>query len=124
MGDMSQTGDLARRLGELLAEHKGLDVTVLDLRAIGAFTDFFVIATVSSGAHLEGLKRHIREFCAAEGLGIRGGSKRLAPGDEWNLLDLGPIIIHLMSQKMRKFYELERLWSSAEIVYPGVNTQV
>ncbi|MCL2181480.1 MAG: RsfS/YbeB/iojap family protein, partial [Treponema sp.] len=34
------------------------------------------------------------------------------PGDEWRLIDLGSIIIHLMTQSLREFYELERLWKT------------
>ncbi|MDR2952823.1 MAG: RsfS/YbeB/iojap family protein, partial [Treponema sp.] len=48
----------AAALGELLREHKGGDVSVLDLRGMNSWTDFFIIATVSSNAHMEGLERH------------------------------------------------------------------
>jgi ribosome-associated protein len=37
-----------------------------------------------------------------------------ADGLEWDLTDMGSIVVHLMSQQARDFYELERLWSSAE----------
>jgi ribosome-associated protein len=37
--------------------------------------------------------------------------------DEWRLIDLGAIVIHLMTEKARSFYELERLWGAADVVY-------
>ena len=37
--------------------------------------------------------------------------------EEWRLLDLGEIVIHLMTEKLRQFFELERLWSAATIIY-------
>jgi ribosome-associated protein len=114
--DMSQvTADRAaitEALGELLREHKGGDVRVLDLRMMNAWTDFFVIATVSSSAHKDGLERHIMEFCHEKEIEILGKSRKPQTGDdEWRLIDLGWMVIHLMSRSTRDFYELERLWA-------------
>jgi ribosome-associated protein len=44
--------------------------------------------------------------------------RKTSPDDGWNLTDLGNIVIHLMSERSRSFYELERLWSSAAIIHP------
>jgi ribosome-associated protein len=102
----------AKTLCVLLDEHKGQDATVLDLRQICGWTDFFVIATVTSAAHMDGLERHIKEFCRDNDIVILGKSRKNNTGDdEWSLIDLGSIIIHLMSKACREFYELERLWS-------------
>jgi ribosome-associated protein len=99
----------AAALGALLSEHKAQDISVLDLRGINNWTDFFIIATVTSRTHMEGLERHIKEFCCEENINILGKSRKNAE-DEWRLIDLGFSIIHLMSQPARDFYELERLW--------------
>jgi ribosome-associated protein len=110
----------ALALGTLLREHKGADVVVLDLREMNVWTDFFVIATVSSTAHLQGLERHIKEFCREQGLEIlRRSRKPDAADDEWCLIDLGPTIVHLMSVRARAFYELERLYSPAAAPRPA-----
>ena len=111
-------------LATLLREHKGDNVAVLDLRKMGAWTDFFVIATATSNAHLDGLERHIKEFCNERGIEILRRSRkpsalyrtRASPGtlnqeDEWRIIDLGSAVIHLMSRKAREFYDLERLYS-------------
>jgi len=111
-------------LGNLLREHKGDDVLVLDLREMGAWTDFFVIATATSNAHLDGLERHIKEFCKERGIEILRRSRKpnvshralVSVGtqeDEWRIIDLGSTVIHLMSRKAREFYDLERLYSMA-----------
>ena len=105
-------------LGNLLRDHRGMDALVMDLRAMGTWTDFFVIATASSDAHLDGLERHVRDFCHDRGMDILRRSHRPKgmigsdTTDEWRIIDLGPIVIHLMSAKARAFYDLERLYSS------------
>jgi len=97
-------------IGELLREHNGQDVSVIDLRGINNWTDFFIIATCTSKAHMDGLDRHIREFCYEKKIDILGRSRKNTD-DEWRLIDLGWIIIHLMTGRVREFYELERLWA-------------
>jgi ribosome-associated protein len=112
MEDTSQASDLARKLGGLLEAHNAQDVAVLDLRGMNVWTDFFVIATATSNTHLDGLERHIKDHCRERDIEILRRS-RIPPAedDEWRLIDLGSVVIHLMSARARNFYELERLWS-------------
>ena len=105
--------ETARAIAGLLGDHKGADVLALDLRQMGAWTDFFVIATASSDAHMDGLERHIKEFCAERGIEILRRSRRPDGEDEWRIIDLGPAVIHLFSRRAREFYDLERLYSMA-----------
>jgi len=97
-------------ISSLLQEHNGQDVTVLDLRGINNWTDFFIIATATSKTHIDGLEKHIKEFCHEKKIDILGSSRKDAD-DEWRLIDLGLIIIHLMTSNVREFYELEKLWT-------------
>jgi ribosome-associated protein len=103
----------AAALGELLREHNGQNVTVLDVRSINNWTDFFIIVTVTSKTHMDGLDRHVKEFCREKDMEILGSSRR-STDDEWRLIDLGPIIVHLMTSSVRDFYNLERLWHPVE----------
>jgi ribosome-associated protein len=107
----------AVELGELLSSSRGGDVVVLDMRNLNFWTDFFVIATATSNVHLSGMERHVKEYAQERGLDILRRSRKTETEDEWRLLDLGGIVIHLMNAKTRTFYELERLWSAASIVY-------
>jgi len=119
MADTSfdKLAERAMATAKLLHEHKGIDSVVLDLRALNAWTDFYVITTVSSVTHLQGLLRHIREFADQEGIQILRRQKKMGEGDEWNLADLGGIVVHLMSKKARDFYELERLWHEGVVLW-------
>ena len=108
---------LALDLGSLLDDHNGGEVVVMDMRSLNFWTDFFIIATVTSDTHLSGLERHIKEFLRDKGTDILRRSKKPEKDDEWRLLDLGAIVIHLMTAKARSFFELERLWSAAPLIY-------
>ncbi|MDR2072762.1 MAG: ribosome silencing factor [Spirochaetaceae bacterium] len=107
-----------RELCRMLEDHKGGDVTALDLRKLHIWTDFFIIATVSSGTHLQGLLRHTKEFALAKGFSVFRGHGKGGAGEEWTLIDMGTAVIHLMTAQVREFYELEKLWLPAERVYP------
>jgi ribosome-associated protein len=107
----------AVELGKLLSAANGGDVVVMDMRNLNFWTDFFVIATVTSSVHLSGMERHVKEYARERDLDILHRSRRPETEDEWCLLDMGGIVVHLMTAKTRAFYELERLWSAASIVY-------
>ena len=120
MEDMLPETDAAalpQALAGLLQDHKGADAVVLDLRTLNAWTDFFVIATASSNTHLDGLERHVKDFCTEQGVDILRRSRRPSVSgvqvqeDEWRIIDLGTTVIHLMSSRARAFYDLERLYS-------------
>ena len=119
MPSIPKTPDLedVRAICKLLEDHKGGDVTALDLRELHLWTDFFVIATVTSSTQLQGLLRHITEFADTEGLLIQRRTGREESGG-WSLVDMGTAVIHLMTAPSREFYELEGLWSSAVKIYP------
>jgi ribosome-associated protein len=110
----------AVELGKLLSASLGGEVVVLDMRNLNFWTDFFVIATVTSNARLSGMERHVKEYARERGLDILHRSRRPEMPeieDEWCLLDMGGIVVHLMTAKTRAFYELERLWSAAPVIY-------
>jgi ribosome-associated protein len=123
MEDMSQEDNKqAAALGSLLQEHNGQNVCVLDLRGINNWTDFFIIATATSKTHIDGLEKHVKEFCYEKKIEIFGSSRRDSD-DEWRLLDLGTMIIHLMTSGVREFYELEKLWGTIPAFQNGTRIE-
>jgi ribosome-associated protein len=118
MDDTLLTDDRGNALdiGKMIREHKGGEVVVLDLRKLNSWTDFFVIATITSHTHMQGLQRNIKEFARERNLDILRGHHKQSAREEWSLIDMGNIVIHLMMAKARSFYELERLWSAADVL--------
>lgn len=112
---MATSHDAALALAGRLAEHRAGDALILDLSRQAGWTDWFVIATGTSVTHLRGLARQVQDFAAERSLPARGGS-RIDDEEEWVLVDLGDIVVHLMSARARAFYELEKLWFQAEAI--------
>lgn len=103
----------ALQLGKTLKEYKGLDVVVLDLTAKNTWTDYFIITTCTSAAHSDGLERHILEEAEKLELDKRKRTRKNDDGEDWKLIDLNEIVIHIMSDVARKFYDLEKLMFDA-----------
>jgi len=115
----AHTREAAVQLGKLLADYKGLDVKVLDVSGSNTWADYFIIATVSSAVHSHGLQKHVQEVIKGLGLELRPTKRKLPDGDDWVLIDLGDVIVHLMSATARSFYDLERLWFGAPDLLSG-----
>ena len=108
--------DLAEKTARFIAEHKGQDTVVLSIREQSSFTDFFVITTVTSDAHMRGLYRNMLDFLVREKTGLRP-RKKIAGDEGWLILDCGTVVIHLMTHEKRVFYDLERLWFEGEVIF-------
>lgn len=99
----------ANKIKEFIVDHKGIETTILDVSDQCSWTDCFIITTVSSLGHLRGLAREIWDVINS--LNLEVNNRHKAVGDDgWELIDCGNIVIHLMSQEMRDFYSLEKLW--------------
>ncbi len=106
---MPNSKDRALELARILAEHKGGDCVVLDVSQTSGWTDYFVIASATSSAHLRGLLRYVDEYVSKNAL-PRLNTPKVADDEEWVLFDLGDIVVHLMTAQARSFYELEKVW--------------
>ncbi|MGN0731287.1 MAG: ribosome silencing factor [Treponema sp.] len=111
---MKTTQDKALEIAQLLEDGKGDDVVVLDISELNSWTDFFVITTINSSAHWQGLYRQVKDYIKDNDLEIHLTNKKSPDGDDWNLIDLGNIVVHLMSKQARVFYDLEKLWHNGK----------
>jgi iojap-like ribosome-associated protein len=73
---------------------------------------YFVIATSTSAAHMRGLERHLEEFFANAEISLLN-KPEVTDDQSWLLLDGGNVIIHIMTNEARAFYDLESLWFNA-----------
>ena len=92
-------------------DRKGNEVVVLDLRGLCDATDFFVIASGTSSAHVRGLADGVMEAMDQRGQAAHH-VEGLTTG-HWILLDFVDVVVHLFHPETRAFYQLERLWQDA-----------
>lgn len=104
----------ARHAATLCLDLKARDVVLLDLANVSNATDFFVIASGSSDTHVRAIAEHVREALAK--CGVRTHHVEGAQQGRWVLLDYVDFVVHVFHPVLREFYQLERLWSDAELI--------
>ena len=91
---------------------KAHDVTILDLRGITSFADYFIICTGSNARQNQAISDEIHLKLKELGelpLSLEGYNNA-----EWILMDYGDFLIHIFLPATRDYYELERLWRHAK----------
>jgi ribosome-associated protein len=92
-------------------DHKAVDLSILSLKNVCAFTDFFIICSGTSTRHTQAISDAIVEKLKISGLSpthVEGYSQA-----EWILLDYLNFVVHIFTDRARHFYDLERLWKTA-----------
>src|SRR5438309_10704454 len=107
-GNISKLDERIRWALEAAAEKKALDLTVLDLRGIASFTDYFVIATGTNKRQVQAISDEVVEQLKRSG--TRAARVEGYQTAEWILIDYGDFVVHVFDEKARRFYDLERLW--------------
>lgn len=98
-------------MARILADGKAEDVTILDVRSVSTITDYFIVGTATSPAHLKALAKRLEDGLASAALKpVQTESRGSAT---WTAIDYGTAIVHLMLPEARRFYNLERLWGDA-----------
>ena len=113
---MKTTEEKAKALARLMEDGKGKDVALIDVSELNSWTDYFVIVTVTSSAHKEGLYKQACDYAKENGLELYRTCRKQSDGDDWQLSDFGDIVVHLMSSEAREFYDLEKLWHAGRRV--------
>lgn len=92
-----------------LEDIKGQDLACLDIRRLTDLADYMVLASGATGRQVKALADNVLAQSKASGLEVLGVEG--LDDQEWVLIDLADVIVHVMQPKARDFYELERLWS-------------
>ena len=97
---------------DVINELKGEEVETLNVLEQSVDMEAIIVATGRSIQHVRGIANNIKIEAKRLNmlvLGIEGSES-----SEWVLIDLGEVIVHVMTEKTRAFYKLEKLWSVEE----------
>ncbi|RMH59118.1 MAG: ribosome silencing factor [Candidatus Hydrogenedentota bacterium] len=95
----------------LLRDRKAEEIQVYDVAKRLPIADFFVVATGTSGRHLEALAAEVRDWARSSERRKRHGSGETG----WILFDLGNIVLHLFTAEIRRYYRLDAFWRDCEV---------
>src|SRR5581483_8859146 len=90
-----------RLVVEALVDRKAVDPVILDLRGLTAATDFFVIVSGTSDAHVRGMAEHLIEALGPDG--VRPHHIEGLPQGRWVLLDYVDFVVHVFHPELRDF---------------------
>ena len=93
-----------------LESNKAEDVVAINLIGKASFADHMVIATGTSQRHVASMAVHLKEKMKTTGLRevlLEGTAQ-----NDWVLIDGGDVIVHLFTHEIRKFYAIEKIWST------------
>ena len=91
-----------------LDELKAVNPVTINVKKLSSFTDYMMIASGTSSRHIQSIGEKVLEDLKSKKikpLGVEGQGS-----EEWLLIDLGDVVLHLMSTNARTFYDLECLW--------------
>ncbi|HVP52130.1 MAG TPA: ribosome silencing factor [Terriglobales bacterium] len=116
-----KSSELRKRVAEAInaaQAKKAQDLIVLEMdRESPSFTDYFVIASGSNPRQIQAISDEIEQ--RLERVGLHPVSVEGYNLAEWVLLDYVDFVVHVFSEKARKYYDLERLWKSASRLEPS-----
>jgi ribosome-associated protein len=99
-------------------DKKAEEISILEMeKGSGAFTDYFVLCSGTNPRQVQAIADEVELRLKATGVppahveGYKQG--------EWILVDYLDFVVHVFSEKARKFYDLERLWKTAKRLEPS-----
>lgn len=99
-------------------DKKGEELSILEMeKGSGAFTDYFVLCSGTNPRQIQAIADEVELRLKSAGLRpthVEGYNQA-----EWVLIDYVDFVVHVFSEKARKFYDLERLWKSAKRLQPS-----
>ena len=93
----------------ILEENSAQDTITIDIKGKSSVADMMIVTCGRSSRHVGALADYVIKAIKEEGhrpLGIEGQIS-----NDWVLIDIGDVIVHIFRPEVRAFYNLEKIWS-------------
>ena len=109
---MMNSREKALHIAEILSSKKAKGIEIIGIEKLTLVADYFVICTGTSTTQVKALAGEVEEKMSEQGdppLRVEGFKTA-----GWILCDFGNVVVHIFTNEMREFYDLERLWADGE----------
>lgn len=103
---------LAETARDVLDAKKARDIAVLAVADRSDITDYLVLASATSATHVKALAGELTYRLGQRGLPCLHEDGRDARN--WQIVDFGTVMVHIFDREARAFYNLDKLYKSAE----------
>lgn len=129
LGNENIQHDIVQNIAQCLSGASCENVNVYNVENIYDYVDFCIIATVRSEVQKRGIVERLAHFFFEQRQDFYSQQCRIKVKAQkheqgWLLIDLYDIIIHLMNEDTRGFYQLEKLWFNAQRIFFAENKHV
>lgn len=101
-------------IAQAIFDKKGVNILALDVRPCTPMIDYAILAEGLIDVHVKSIAKEVIEVMEKQGISL-SFEEGLKNGD-WVVLDFTWVVVHIFMPGMREKYELEKLWSNAEVV--------
>lgn len=103
--------EIAQLIAKAADGKKAEDITILDMRKVAGFTDYFIICHGTSDIQVKAISDAIEEELLK--VKIKYWHREGYTNRQWILLDYIDVVCHIFNKAQRGFYNLEKLWADA-----------
>lgn len=96
-------------------DKQGSNILVLNVGDVLAITEMFVVVSASNSRQLRTIANEVTAKIREESDRPLLRSEGMAE-QQWVLLDYGDVVVHIFSEDIREFYEIERLYQDVPVV--------
>ena len=115
------TDNLITSIIEGIENVKGLNINILDLRAIeNVACKYFIVCSGSSSTQVNAITGSIRKYVSKE-IGEKPWHIEGSDNAEWVLMDYVNVVVHVFQSHIREYYDIEGLWGDAKITSISTN---
>lgn len=109
--------DKVRLIEQVADDMKAEAIETLDVRTKTSVADYFVVCSASNDRQLSAIADRVEERMKES---KERPLRTEGDGSGWILQDYGDVILHVMREEQRQFYDLETLWKTMQ---PDPNLQ-
>ncbi len=103
---------------DALENLKAMDIKSLEVTKLTPLNDHMVIVSGTSSRHVQAIAENLLR--TLRDLHIKPCRMESDVDNEWLLIDVGDVVVHIMHPRTRAFYNLEGLWSQNNYVSEAV----